>query len=101
MADNQILSKKRVDQIIKRIAYQVHENNMDEEVVFVGVAMEGKRLADLLCDTLEKISGNPSACLSILVDKDNPISEDITVQGPLEHLINRPVVLCDDVLKQR
>ena len=98
MSNNQILSQSKVDQIVKRIAYQVHENNMDEDVIIVGVEPGGKKLADQLNTNLAEIKGRESICFSIALDKENPLNKDIIIDGDVDQLKGKTVILCDDVL---
>ncbi|MEP1034900.1 phosphoribosyltransferase domain-containing protein [Ekhidna sp.] len=98
MSNNQILSQPKVDQIIRRIAYQIYENNMNEEVVLVGVDSGGKKLADQINETLGEIAGKKSICHTISLDKENPLNKDILIDGDVTDLKNKTVILCDDVL---
>lgn len=98
MSDNQILSQPKVDQIIRRIAYQIYENNMNDEVVLVGVDSGGRKLADQLNETLAEIAGKKSICHTISLDKENPLNKDILIDGDVSDLKNKTVILCDDVL---
>lgn len=98
MNNTAILVQQKVDQIIDRIAYQIHENNMDDEVMLVGVDMGGRQLANQINETLNKISGNKSACYTITLDKEDPLINDVTLDGNIHDLEGRTVVLCDDVL---
>lgn len=95
---DKILSKEKIDQIIRRIAYQIHENTMGEEVVLVGVDKGGKKFADLLADSLKSISKKNPNCYSITIDKENPLNKEIKFDGNLEDLEGKSVILCDDVL---
>jgi pyrimidine operon attenuation protein / uracil phosphoribosyltransferase len=98
MSSNQILSQPKVDQIIRRITYQIHENNMNENVVLVGVDPGGKKLADQINSNLEEIKGALAICLSISLDKENPLNSDIIISGDPEELKDKTIILCDDVL---
>ncbi|MEP0986745.1 phosphoribosyltransferase family protein [Ekhidna sp.] len=98
MSKNQILSQPKVDQIIRRIAYQIYENNMSEELVLVGVDSGGRKLAEQINKTLKEISGKKSICHTISLDKENPLNKDILIDGDVSDLKNKSVVLCDDVL---
>ena len=98
MNSNLILPQSKVDQIIQRIAYQIHENNMEEEVMLVGVDTGGRRLADQINETLSEISGSRSETYTINLDKGDPLLDDIEIDGQLSDLENRTVILCDDVL---
>lgn len=95
---DKILSKEKVDQIIRRIAYQILENNMEADVALVGIEPGGKKFADLLAKALKKISKSAPMCYTITLDKESPLSNEITFEGPLEKLENAAVILCDDVL---
>ena len=45
----QILSDKQVKQILKRLAYQVYENNFNEkELLIAGIEGRGLKVAELL-----------------------------------------------------
>ncbi len=98
MSDNQILSQAKVDQIIRRIAYQIYENNMKNDVVLVGVDSGGRTLAEQINQTLAEISGKKSVCHTISLDKDNPLKQDIEIDGAVTDFKNKTVILCDDVL---
>lgn len=95
---DKILSKEKVSQIIKRIAYQIHENNMDEEIVLVGVDSGGRKFAELIGAALKEVTRKRPPCFTLSIDKANPLKEDITMDGSFEELENKSIVLCDDVL---
>ena len=98
MSDNQILSQPKVDQIIRRMAYQIYENNMRDGVVLVGVDEGGRKLAEQVNNTLKEISGQSSVCHTISLDKENPLTSDVQIDGDVSDLKNKNVILCDDVL---
>lgn len=98
MSDNLILSQTKVDQIIRRIAYQIHENNMGDDVVLVGVDTGGRKLADQINKTLKEVAGKSSICHTISLDKENPLNKDILIDGDPSDLEGNTVILCDDVL---
>ncbi len=96
-----ILAHKQITHIIKRMAYQVYEDNIsEEELIVAGVRGEGYILAQLIADELEKISDLNIELLAIEIDKKNPIEKDI-VLNPIrnaEDLHQKSVVVIDDVL---
>ncbi|MEM6644026.1 MAG: phosphoribosyltransferase family protein [Bacteroidota bacterium] len=98
MSNNLILTQNKVDQIVQRVAYQIHENNMEQTVSLVGVDAGGRRLADSINETLSQISGSNSQCFTITLDKEEPLINDISLDGNLSDLEKKAVVLCDDVL---
>ncbi len=98
MSDNQILSQEKVDQIIRRIAYQIHENNMNEEVALVGVDDGGRQLAEVINATLQDVFAIQSHCYTLSLDRGNPLEGDIVIDGKSSDLKGKAIVLCDDVL---
>jgi len=98
MSDNLILSKSKIDQIIRRISYQIYENNMNDDVVLVGVDVGGRLLAEKIDKSLKEISGKKSICHTISLNKDNPHNNEILIDGDASDLRNKSVILCDDVL---
>lgn len=95
---NVILSKARLVRIIKRIAYQIIESNMDEEIVLVGIEPGGRQFAYLLTKQLHIISEKELVSCTLSINKVEPLSQEITLDGPFEDLAGKTVILCDDVL---
>ena len=96
-----ILAHKQITHIIKRMAYQVYEDNIsEEELIVAGVRGEGFILAQLIADELEKISDLNIQLLAIEIDKKNPIEKDIVLNPKrnTEDLHQKSVVVIDDVL---
>ena len=96
-----ILAHKQITHIIKRMAYQVYEDNISEEdLILAGVRGEGFILAQLIADELEKISDLNIELLAIEIDKKNPIEKDIVLNPKrnAEDLHQKSVVVIDDVL---
>jgi len=93
-----ILTHQEITHKIKRIAYQIYENNVDEtEVVLAGIADNGYVLAKKLKTELSKISEiNPILC-KIIIDKKQPRNLILTSISENEYA-NKSVVLIDDVL---
>ena len=96
-----ILAHKQITHIIKRMAYQVYEDNIsEEELIVAGVRGEGFILAQLIADELEKISDLNIELLAIEIDKKNTIEKDIVLNPKrnAEDLHQKSVVVIDDVL---
>ena len=93
-----ILSKKQIEQKIERMAYQILEDNLDEQdIVLAGIVSRGYTLAQRLQKVLEKISKLKIKLIKIELDKDSShlqASADI----PVEDVKNQVVILVDDVL---
>ncbi len=94
-----ILDQRSIEQIVRRIAYQIYENNIDEKVIsMVGIEKQGLELAELLTAELKEI--DPELKVSsyqITIDKENP-KETVRLNSTNGDLQHRVVVLVDDVL---
>lgn len=94
-----ILTSKQIQQKINRIAYEIYENNYDEkEIIIAGIADNGYLLAKRIADVLKKIAGMEIRLISIKIDKQNPLSDEIKIDLTEKELKNKVIVLVDDVL---
>jgi pyrimidine operon attenuation protein/uracil phosphoribosyltransferase len=95
---NSILNHQEIQHKIKRIAYQIYENNVnEEEVILAGIDSNGYLLAKKLKLNLDKISDIKSTLCKVTIDKKNPLSEIKTSLSPNAYK-NKSIVLIDDVL---
>lgn len=93
-----VLQHSDIEKIIKRMAYQIYENNFgDKHITLVGISSRGFEIAKLLQNELDLISNLKSILLEITIEKENP-SLDTTVIKPLKFEIKGTVVIVDDVL---
>ena len=92
---------KTADQIqssIKRIAYQIYENNINEnELVIVGIAPRGSDLAKALKNALESFSNLKIIYGELDINKENP-RNSIECNLLLSQIENKSIVIVDDVL---
>ena len=99
-SNNQIivLNAVQIDQKIRRIAYEIYENNYGvKELILVGICEQGEVLAKLLATILEEISPIKTNVLTINLDKKNP-SNPIAEKDFPSNLTNKVVIIIDDVL---
>jgi len=99
-ANNQIivLNAVQIDQKIRRIAYEIYENNYGvKELILAGICEQGEVLANLLATILEEISPIKTNVLTINLDKKNP-SKPIAEKDFPTNLTNKVVIMVDDVL---
>lgn len=90
-----ILTPEQITLKIQRMAYQIWEQNADQkELVMIGIADNGFILAQLLAAYLEKISPIKVNCLSLRIDKKNPLNALPQIDLNLD---NKSVLLVDDV----
>lgn len=100
MADSQlvILDKTQIQQKINRIAYQILEDNLDEEeIVLAGIWDRGYKLAIRLREVLLKISDFKIVLLRIDLEKTNSKLIASTDQEESEWK-NKVIIIVDDVL---
>ena len=94
----QILDEVQINHKIKRIAYQIYENNVEEkQIILAGIAKSGFQLAEKLQDELQEISDLKIKLCEVKIDKKNPLSE-VTTSLPPEEYRDQSLVLIDDVL---
>ena len=93
----QVLDFEKISRICRRLAYQILENNINEdEILLVGIKEKGYEIAKIIEQKLKNISSSKVHLKSITIDKKNPnqISEvDINFD-----IMPKSVYLVDDVL---
>ena len=96
--DNIILDKNQIDHKIRRIAYQIYENNVSEkEVIIAGIFQNGFLFAQKIKTVLEKIAPIKVTMCKVIIDKKIPTNPIKTSLNPEEYK-NKSLVLVDDVL---
>lgn len=93
-----ILEQDQIDKIIKRIAFQILENNSEElEIFLIGIKNNGYILAELIYHQLKHISNLNVTLYSIQINKKDPL-KSIEHNFDLKKMKNKSIVLIDDVL---
>lgn len=96
--ETSILNKTEIAHKIKRMAYQIYEANVTEDVVIIaGIKENGYILAKKLKTMVEKISPIQVLLCEVKIDKKNPRAQ-ITTSIPTEKYQDHSLVLVDDVL---
>ncbi|WP_019989541.1 phosphoribosyltransferase family protein [Rudanella lutea] len=99
MSSQPILSAEQLRQKIRRIAFQIYENNFDEPaVVLAGVAGEGYVFAERLLGELRQIAPFSVTLLKVNLDKSQTTQPAIDLTGQGVDLTDKVVILLDDVL---
>lgn len=94
-----ILNRKQIQYKIRRIAYEIYEQNYREKrLVLAGITETGYALARMLSNELKKISPFELNLLRIDIEKDDPALGEITIRGEVKRLNNACIILVDDVL---
>ena len=94
-----VLDGNQVIQKIKRIAYEIYENNFSEKsIVFAGIDGQGYALAKILEKELKSISPIKTALVKVSLDKLSPTQSEVTVDAVPSELKKKCIILVDDVL---
>jgi pyrimidine operon attenuation protein/uracil phosphoribosyltransferase len=93
-----ILNHQQIQQKIDRIAYQILEDNFDEEEILIaGILPSGDKIAHRIKDILDKIAPFKSTFIGIELDKQSS-SLKATIDFDMKDCSNKVVILVDDVL---
>lgn len=94
-----ILDTKQVRQKIKRIAYQIYEDNATEtEMVLAGIHDRGYTFAQLLQSELQAISPLKIQLVRVDLEKFAPVQSQVSLDCGTAFLNDKSIVLLDDVL---
>jgi pyrimidine operon attenuation protein/uracil phosphoribosyltransferase len=93
-----VLNKQQIQQKIDRMAYQVLEDNLDEdEIIIAGILPRGNFVAQRLKAVLDNIAPFKSKVITIDLDKDSSaLHASINVE--INECANKVIILVDDVL---
>ncbi len=95
----QLLNQTQTLQKIRRIAYQIYEENFEEKTIIIaGIAGEGYYFAEILVEELRKISNLEVFIAKVSFDKETHQQPDISIESKVDTFKHKSVVLCDDVL---
>jgi pyrimidine operon attenuation protein/uracil phosphoribosyltransferase len=100
MPDKQllILTRQQIQQKIDRIAYQILEDNFDEEEILIaGILPRGNHIAERIKKILDEIAPFKSKLLTIELDKQSS-SLKAKVNFDILDCQDKVVILVDDVL---
>ena len=93
-----ILTNEQINHTVKRIAFEIYENNIDEKaIILAGIADNGYIFAQKLKKVLDKISNIEVRLCKVNVNKKKPLENIVTSLHEKDY-INQSLVLVDDVL---
>jgi len=96
----QISTAEKIHQKIKRIAFEIAEDNYDEtEIVLAGICKntEGYTLAVRLHEELKKITSSNITLASIELNKQDPGEQPVEMLLKENDIDNKVIILVDDV----
>jgi pyrimidine operon attenuation protein/uracil phosphoribosyltransferase len=95
MEKNYILSPEVAAKKLKRMAFEILENNFGEtSFILAGIRESGTVIAETIQRLLAEISGLDTELITVSLDKKNPTTVEIS--RPLDFK-NKVVILIDDV----
>ena len=95
MSKNYILTREVAGKKLRRMAYEILENNADEQgVILAGIKENGSVIAKCIQKILSEIGSLRAELISISLDKKMPKNIDI---DPAVDFNNKVVILVDDV----
>jgi len=93
-----ILDQTQIKQKIKRLAFEILENNFEEKsIVLAGVNNNGTGFAKLLEKELKKITEITIQIVTIRLNPAAPLSTPIDLDTPVESLKGKSIIVIDDV----
>lgn len=96
---SQVLDHEHVQRKLQRIAIQLCEENWTaKELVVVGIAPRGAKLAHRLAELIVATGNMRVQLVELSLDKDAPLTGPVKLSAELSTLKERTVVLVDDVL---
>ncbi len=94
-----ILTEKQVNQKIKRIAYEIYEQNFSNNAIWIaGIYDQGYIFAELLAKEIESISPIKVKLIQININKSDPENSDVLLKPTLSNDEIDCLILVDDVL---
>lgn len=96
---NLILNDAQIRQKIRRMAYQIFENNFHEKVVVLaGIDGQGHGLAQLIEKELSNMSSLEVVLAKVTLDKQLPQKSEVVLDKKIDDLKKKVIVIVDDVL---
>ena len=97
--ENKILDRKQILQKTRRIAFEIYENNFEEEeIILAGIYDRGYLFAEMLKKEIEKISQLKVVLVKIVLEKFSPSQNDISLDCSEDMLKSKSIIVVDDVL---
>ncbi|MFT6828074.1 MAG: pyrimidine operon attenuation protein/uracil phosphoribosyltransferase [Roseivirga sp.] len=94
----QILDKAQIDQKIRRMAYEIYEQNHEQkEIILAGVDQNGLKLSISLKKEIDAISDIKVHVIKLDVEKDAPVQPKVDLSD-FPQIDQFTVIVVDDVL---
>ncbi len=94
-----LLNDKQIEQKLNRLAYQIFEDNPDEdEIIIAGIEKNGFVLAEKIIAILSVISKIKIVLTEVVVTKHHSFSQTPKISLSQNQLDGKTVILIDDVM---
>ena len=93
-----VLNDRQTKLRIRRLAYQILENNFEEEeIILAGINNNGMTFANLLNDQLSAITQQKITLTRIQLNPANPLAAEVKIDIPPLSLLGKVIIVVDDV----
>ena len=97
MKENKILNKRQIEDKIKRISYEIYEENFDDKsIIICGIEKNGSIIAKKVIKELESICSIKIEFISIALNKKKPLNT-VKIKSKKNTIKDRSIILIDDV----
>lgn len=94
-----ILDKNQIYQKVKRIAFEIYENNISEkELIIAGIPTDGFKLAQMLVKELSSITPFKLTLARIILNKKGKLNSKVRLDIDPGSASGKTVIIVDDVL---
>lgn len=94
-----IIDQKGIQFKLKRLAYQILEENYSEkEIELIGIEKNGKILAEHLKKEIQSIQDLQVNIHLLNINKKNPLSKEIQISTDFKNLEKKSIIMVDDVV---
>jgi len=97
MKEKKILDKEQIQEKIKRISYEIYEENFDDKSILIcGIEKNGSIIAKRIIKELESICDINIEFISIDLNKKKPLNT-VEIKSSKNNIKNKSIILIDDV----
>jgi len=97
MKDNKILNKEQIEEKIKRISYEIYEENFDDKsIIICGIEKNGSIIAKRVIKELKSICNINIEFINISLNKKNPLNT-VAIKSSKIKIKDKSIILIDDV----
>ena len=97
MKENKILDKRQIEDKIKRISYEIYEENFDNEsIIICGIEKNGSTIAKEVIKELESICNIKIEFISVALNKKKPLNT-VEIKSKQNTIKDKSIILIDDV----